>query len=390
MAWDHDGMFNIKHNLILFALILMLMVTQPLFTDVFSSTSFARQEMLDNKRDWIDKNSNIINGSDFTDLVTITYLSDGKNFNATFWLSGVFIKKPSSDMALYGILIDADANSKTGLSGFDYATKIIWDGQSWTKQLEEMTRFNNVRVLNMEKNFTGFFDKIGKTVRLSFDLESMGSPEQYSVAFFTVEEKEIESSEVTLYDFSSLVNVPPPEFFVSTSPESIILKQGEKKIVQVQVKSTTGFQPQIALLIERIDNISLTLASDQLIIPSFGLAATPLEIKVSKDAPPGPHVLIIYATATFPLNKMENLETDTQLFLALEEKFVVKKIAPLTVIVQKFTIEDSITEFMDKWEVLIIALTTLATGGVLFSFKNRISRFFRKTLPQDITTDSGK
>ncbi|MBM3910422.1 MAG: hypothetical protein FJ356_02090 [Thaumarchaeota archaeon] len=365
----------------------VLLVSSSLFSqNVFASGSFTRQELIDNAEDWRDENSKWYEGDAYTDLNTITYLSDGKNFNATFWLTGTFFAKPPRDMVKYGILIDADANSKTGLFGFDYSTEIKWDGSSWTKTFEERTRYNFVRILNIEKNFTDFYDVGGKTVRLSFDLESIGSPEQYSVVFYTSEDKEIDGAIKTLNDVSALANIPPPEFFITTLPESIILKQGEEKRIQVQVKSTTGFQPQVNFIALPISDITLNFTSNELLVPSFGVTSMPIDIIASEKAEPGTRMLIIKANATFPLDKiLREDESDPTKFLHLEEDFVIEKAIPVTVVIEEFTSEDAVVEFVDKWQVLIYSLATLGTGGVLFGLKDRISKFFKSRKQQKIT-----
>lgn len=355
------------------------------FQNIFASSSFARQELIDNVEDWRDENSKLVEGDDYTDLNAVTYLSDGKSFNATFWFTGTFFAKPPRDMVKYGILIDADANSKTGLFGFDYATELTWDGTSWTRTFEERTRYNYVRVLNTEKNFTDFYDTMGKTVRLSFDLSSIGSPEQYSVAFYTTEDKEVDGSIKTLNDVSALVNIPPPEFFIATLPESIILKQGEEKRIQVQVKSTTGFQPQVTFATLTLNDMMLNFTSNELLVPSFGVASMPVDIKASENAIPGTRMLVIKANATFPLDKILREDKTQEKFLLLEEDFVIEKAVPVTVVIEEFTAEDAFAEFTDKWQVLIYSLATLGTGGVLFGFKDRISRFFQSRKQQKIT-----
>jgi len=357
---------------------ILLVSSSLFFQNVFASSSFARQELIDNVEDWRDENSKWHDGDAYTDLNTITYLSNGKSFNATFWLTGTFFAKPPRDMVKYGILIDADANSKTGLFGFDYATEISWDGKSWTKTFEERTRYNYVRILNIEKNFTGFYDTMGKTVRLSFDLESIGSPEQYSVAFYTSEDKEIDGTVKTLNDISALVNIPPPEFFIATLPESIILKQGEEKRIQIQVRSTTGFQPQVNFAALSINDITLNFTSNELLVPSFGVTSMPVDIIASENAVPGTRMLIIKANATFPLDKiLREDKSDQPKFLMLEEDFVIEKAVPVTVVIEEFTREDAFIEFVDKWQVLIYSLATLGTGGVLFGLKDHISKFFK-------------
>lgn len=67
--------------------------------------------------------------SNFTDLLAVNYLSDGKTLNTTFWLASGFGNSSSLSTYTYdqpfkkisyGMLIDADSNTKTGYNGADY------------------------------------------------------------------------------------------------------------------------------------------------------------------------------------------------------------------------------------------------------------------------------
>ena len=64
--------------------------------------------------------------SNYTDIKAVDYISDGKTLNATFWLASglknsslATFSQPFRKVS-YGILIDADSNTKTGYNGADY------------------------------------------------------------------------------------------------------------------------------------------------------------------------------------------------------------------------------------------------------------------------------
>jgi len=266
-------------------------------------------------------------------------------------------------------------------------TEIFWDGQSWTRILEERTRFQDVRIIEMEENYTGFFDKRKNHVRLSLNLDLLGAPEEYSVAFFTQTKKEIENSTHLISDYSSLINIPPPEFFISTSPESIVLRQGEEKVIQVKVRSTTGFQPKVDLSTPQINDITLDLISDELNIPPFGIASTPLEIQVSENAKTGPYMLIVNARATFPLDQLTRTDEsdETRFVVQLEEDYSIEKTTSLTIeVVESATLEENVTDFFNRWEVpLTIIVLILTSGGIVFAYKTGHGIIMgRKTKPK--------
>jgi len=159
---------------IFLVLILLSFVLQNMTANISASPSFPRQEIGDNPQDWLDEKSiPIKKGDAFTDMIDISYLNDGKHLNATIWLAGSFLEEPPREVVSYGVLIDVDSNDKTGLHGFDYMSEILWDGNTWTRTFEERTRFNDIRFLKIEKNYTGFFDKEQNNVRLFLDLDAM-------------------------------------------------------------------------------------------------------------------------------------------------------------------------------------------------------------------------
>ena len=50
-----------------------------------------------------------------------------------------------------------------------------------------------------------------------------------------------------LTDFTKWINVPPPQLHVATYPQSIEIRQGETKTVELTINSTSGLEPDIML-----------------------------------------------------------------------------------------------------------------------------------------------
>jgi hypothetical protein len=91
------------------------------------SPSFELQEIINQNHHWVQTygNSDAHLETNYTDILAVDYISNGKNLNATFWLAGFknssisTYNQPDRKIA-YGILIDADSNTKTGYNGADY------------------------------------------------------------------------------------------------------------------------------------------------------------------------------------------------------------------------------------------------------------------------------
>jgi len=110
-------------------LLLLLLILNPFHKAIALSPAFELQELINENRHWVQTygNSDANLKSNYTDILAVNYISDGKTLNATFWLSSAF-KNSSASSAYnqpfrkltYGMLIDADSNTKTGYNGADY------------------------------------------------------------------------------------------------------------------------------------------------------------------------------------------------------------------------------------------------------------------------------
>ena len=92
------------------------------------SPSFELQELINENHNWVQTYGNTESHlrSNYTDILAVDYISDGKTLNATFWLasglrnsSAAIFNQPDRKVS-YGMLIDADSNTKTGYNGADY------------------------------------------------------------------------------------------------------------------------------------------------------------------------------------------------------------------------------------------------------------------------------
>jgi hypothetical protein len=149
-----------------------------------------------------------------------------------------------------GMFVDVDSNNKTGIAGVDYMTTITWNGNSWIRTLAELSADGGVKVVEQNNNFTGFFEKQGSNyVNFFFNLNKIGSPDQYLVAFF-VEDRLYSNLDQGIFDFTNWVRIPPSQYVISAFPNSIVLRPGDEKKVELEVKSIalpTRTEPKLYL-----------------------------------------------------------------------------------------------------------------------------------------------
>jgi len=250
------------------SLILLILFAQLPF-QVFASPSFNRQEVKDSVDDWFIKTSygvstslNAPSGEEFSinnadnieecitqnkfefpDISAVSYLSDGNALNATVWLSSK-LKDPTLKSTLWsassfkeipwhvvGYTMSIDINSVYE-TGSDYYVTIRWDPitQTWTRVMEEGSSTGEKKIIEQLDNFTDLdFEK--KYIDFDLDLEKIGSPTQYNLIFSTYDIFVNDDKLCYLVDVSNWVQIPPPEYVITTSPNTIVLKPGEQTTV---------------------------------------------------------------------------------------------------------------------------------------------------------------
>ena len=280
------------------------------------SPPFPNQESIDPKLDWINmKTREFTNDGDrSTDIESIDYYSDGKTLNATLWLYFPFnpTPSPSYENVNYGMFINSDFNDDTGFGGIDYKVEISWNnqGKNWTKVVEKWSRFGEVLILdNRTIPYADFAAEGtgGHYVLLSADLDTMLSPEKYKVVFYG----EIKKKDDGIFrtDFTRMVAIPPLELSISTSPNSVELRKGETKTIEVKVSTAQGYEPTVNLnassqsndiILGLTQNDTSPIPTSELRIPSYGVATIPLTITSTDGAVVGPKTLFIFANSSFP------------------------------------------------------------------------------------------
>jgi hypothetical protein len=335
--------------------------------NITNSPSFPNQEILDNRTDWIDlKTRNYTTAGDrTTDIESVDYFSDGNNLGAILWLYFPVRPQPNpiNEEVDYGMYIDADFDDKTGYGGIEYKIEISWDNETkeWRKVLEKWSHYGeSLTVQNQTIPFANFSKEGEHYVVLSADLDAMLSPKRYKAIFYG----EVRREGSLRTDFTRWVAIPPLELTLSSSPNSVDLRKGEEKTIEVKVNTTQGYEPTVNLnatshskniILDFTQNDTINVPVFTLRIPSYGIATIPLTITSSKDASIGPYTLFIFANSSFPAEEFiepkaftqkrtssgpiptsitsENIFTESTLLVTLED--------PLTLI-------DHISDFWNK------------------------------------------
>ena len=277
-----------------------------------------------------------------SDIQRVTYSSNGKTLNTTLWLGGVVKETPSvygASTVAYGLLVDADNNPTTGKFGVDYQKEIQWNNKTknWNNLLVEYSSPEHFRTIELRINDTRFSDN-QNYIPLSLDLNSITSPSKYRVMYYATVIYN-NNSKIVL-DLTNWVDIPPPEFTISTLPEPVVLRQGEQKDIGVQLKSSAGvtttavgFTPA-----ENYSSVKVEFNPDRENKSSFGGigAPAPFRIVVPTGAQVGQYtipILVNISTGSiFPSKFINlpnfNLSVPTQGYVSTKTNLTISVLAP--------------------------------------------------------------
>jgi hypothetical protein len=273
-----------------------------------SSPSFERQELTLGSGSWFDMASgkSTRNGTNYIDIQSVSYFSNGRHLNATLWLPDFKISPTDYERVDYGMYFDADSNNATGLSGIDYKVEISWDNKSrtWTRVFEEWSSNGKSKTLSKEENVTDFFEDRASYVTLDADLDSMLSPNNYRVLFYAEGIDFLQKQFSWIIDRTNWISIPSPELVFVVSPNPIFLTQGGGSIAEVRYNSSSAEELELNInpyVTENSSNsklITMKLDSEKLLIPPFGAASTHMRISISPDIQPTNYMIIMRANIT--------------------------------------------------------------------------------------------
>jgi hypothetical protein len=233
---------------IIFMLLLILTPYSP-FLEAFAASPAFDQVLIHDKKisnqkiDWVQTygNDSANLRSDHADLLAVDYFSDGKTLDTTFWVASnsenASVYNQTLKKIRYGVLIAiVSLPQNSGYNGANYNYYVEAVNGKWSEYLYQLSSTGTSALIESKTNYTESFG--GPTlgpgyVKLQLDLDSINSPNNYGLSFYTAES--FKSSEVR--DFTSWVAVPPPTIDILTHPENIVIRQGEKKIIPTEIET---------------------------------------------------------------------------------------------------------------------------------------------------------
>ena len=348
----------------------LFLISSNLFSISYAiEAPVTRQSIRDAPFDWIniDKQTAATEGDPSTDIVEVTYFTNGKTLNSTIWVLFPFRELPVGySIFNYGMLIDSDFDEDTGAGGIDYQLEIKWNNETntWTRVLTEWSSTAvGGRILEESKNFTRFSGDQLFYVSIPIELEDISNPNQFRAVYYAESKRE---ASPLITDFTKWINVPPQELQVATYPQSIELRQGETKTVELTINSTSGLEPDVILDSENQDTDPvLDFSAKKLKIPSNGFASIPLTVSTSGNTKIAPHTIFIFANSSYPaleFVKVNATSNDFEFPLKIPGDDKMVKTSLLIDVKEPLSLTDKISEFWNKLGELLLFVYGVVAG----------------------------
>ena len=348
----------------------LFLISSNLFSISYAiEAPVTRQSIRDAPFDWIniDRQTAATEGDPATDIIEVTYFTNGRTLNSTIWLLFPFRELPVGySIFNYGMLIDSDFDEDTGAGGIDYQLEIRWNNETntWTRVLTEWSSTAvGGRILEESKNFTRFSGDQLFYVSIPIELEDISNPNKFRAVYYAESKRE---ASPLVSDFTKWINVPPQELQVATYPQSIELRQGETKTVELTINSTSGLEPDVSLYSENqgTDPV-LYFSAKKLKIPSNGFASIPLTVSTSGNTKIAPHTIFIFANSSYPafeFVKVNATSHDSEFPFKIQGDDKMVKTSLLIDVKEPLSLTDKISEFWNKLGELLLFLYGVVAG----------------------------
>jgi hypothetical protein len=375
------------HIIFILLFLLILLISCFLFNKALAASpafdqNFITDEKISNQRDdWIQTYGNDSSHlrSDYTNLLAVDYLSDGKTLDTTFWLASNLENASTYSQPLkrirYGMLIAiASLPPTSGYNGANYNFYIEAVDGKWSEYLYQLSSTGSSALIESKINYTESFNgtTIGPGyVKLRLNLNSIDYPTAYGLSFYTAES--YKSNEVR--DFTSWIAIPPATIDILTHPANIVVRQGETHLIPAEVN--TPFSNNVTTI--TFDN-GTDFSSNGLHVSTPRIQPPLFNVEVSPQTPIGVYTIpfvasMIIATtfSTSPTTTPATATVDTVTKVLDPEVQVSKKYPTIGYITRQgnltidvippLTINESFTAFWVTYGTPIVGLTGVLVGA---------------------------
>lgn len=360
-------------------ILLILSIYNSIFLKAFAASPAFDQVLIPDKptgnqgKDWVQTygNDSIHLRSDYANILGVEYSSDGKTLEATLWLASSSKNSSTYNQPLkkikYGMLIAiVSLPQNSGYNGANYNFYIEAVNGKWSEYLYQLSSTGTSALIESKINQTESFGGpiVGPGyVKLRLNLDSIHSPANYGLSFYTAES--FKSNEVR--DFTSWVAVPPPTIVVVSHPKDIVIRQGDKRLTSAEIETP------FSNIVTNISFDNGTYYSSNGLNVSIQKIQPPLfKIDVSSQSPIGVYTVPFTASLLIQTTSSKSPMFNDTVTGVVDPEFKISKkyptigyitgIANLTIdVIPPLTINET---FMAFWVVYGTPIVILAGGAV--------------------------
>jgi hypothetical protein len=406
LDFSSSGLCNektIKIYLIQLLLIFTIIVIYKISTEeAFASPYFPSRVIVDDHDDGIDVVKFVTTSlpDKSADILTVTYSSTGKTFNATFWIHAPFNNadpQPRGNLnkKSYGMFFDTDFDKVPNFR----AEVQKFQNDTWTKVAREfepqypypINLPKSHRFFDIHNNYSNFYRNNDRYVDLSFELGSIGYPNKYQVLFYTEEriDCQYEKCKTVIYDLTNWVPIPPPRISLSISPNPIPLRPGDEQKVDVEVNSSWPF----TLSARNQSNVIMYLDNNRSYLPSDGVAIVPVKIKIPGTASSSKYPIILRASAAYPTDSLYEIKTRAEKDEAATRKqptesvpknstLIVDVLNPFTPLEHLNNFNEAVIKPIGAIWTFVLGVLIIAVPWILRTYRNRQKNKYQRKLTE--------
>ena len=284
----------------------------------------------------------------------------------------------------FTMALDVDSVHESGIDYRVIYTRVpnsAWSGY-WTKQITEVSAYDNSRVLEENSNYTDFNDNQEEIsyILFSFDLSKVNFPERYKAALYITDYFIKDRKFCTLIDTTNWVIIPPPDFDMSTNPSSIELRPGQDKNIQIRLKSNTDLESEALLSANNTNDavgsgIQLDISPDnQISIPASSSGSFSLNMKANNIVKQGSYTFPLIANISFPAS-IENRGGET--FNNTRSVNIVESSNVTLTVLPQPTFQEDISNIaltldpLNRLITLLVAVGSAVTPVLLYTYRKR-------------------
>jgi hypothetical protein len=372
-------------------MLLFLLIPNSLFHKAFAASPAFDEVLIPDKKisnqknDWVQTYGNDTTHlrSDYADILAVGYSSDGKTLDTTFWLASNSENASIYSQALkhirYGMLIAiVTLPQNSGYNGANYNFYVEEVNGKWSEYLYELSSTGSHALIYSKINYTKSFGgpTIGPGyVKLRLNLDSIHSPDNYGLSFYTAES--LKSNEVR--DFTSWVAVPPATINTLTDPKDIVIKQGEERLVPSEIKTPLSNNATSITF----DNGSY-YSSSGLNVSTERIQPPVFKIKVSPQTPIGVYTIPFIASLLIQTTSSKLPMFNDTVTGSVDPEFKISKKYPtigyitgnanLTIhVIPPLTINETFMAFWNAYQNAIL----IVAGGVVGAFSTLLADYLK-------------